>query len=174
MNLKHRWKRSMNYIFLDIDGVMNNQEDWLNKVKEGRREDSMFCDEAWELLSQVIKETGARVILSSSWRAGFVQTDSGIDMCDGNCHLTTRLNYYFEEYGIPIVGLTTSYYDHRGKQIMEYVKQHFSSTDNWIVLDDEDIDIKDYVPEERIIKTEFKTGLLPEHCERIVNYFKGE
>ena len=174
MSLKHHWKCYMNYIFLDIDGVMNNQTDWLNKVKEGRREDRMFCDEAWELLSQVIKKTDARVILSSSWRIGFVQTDDGIDVRDGDCHLTTRLNHYFEDYGIPVVGRTTSHYDPRGKQIMEYVKQHFSSADNWIVLDDEDIDIRGYVPEERIIKTEFKTGLLQEYSERIIKYFKGE
>lgn len=39
----------MNYIFLDIDGVMNNQTDWLWKVDndmERFKDHRMFCDEA--------------------------------------------------------------------------------------------------------------------------------
>ena len=69
MSLKHHWKCSMNYIFLDIDGVMNNQTDWLNKAKNNLEEFEghiMFCDKAWELLSDVCLATNARVVLSSS------------------------------------------------------------------------------------------------------------
>ena len=42
-----------------------------------------------------------------------------------------------------------------------------------MVLDDEVCDMYG-IPEAQIIKTEFETGLLPEHCERIVEYFRGE
>ena len=64
----------MNYIFLDIDGVMNNKIDWISKVNnksEVFKDHRMFCDKAWQMLSDVCKETGAKIILSSSWRLGF-------------------------------------------------------------------------------------------------------
>lgn len=163
----------MNYIFLDIDGVMNNQIDWLWKVNNGQRDNRMFCDDAWSRLSQVVHETGAKVVLSSSWRLAFQNTPDGLDIIVKKDGYAMRLMHYFEKYDIPVIGRTTEYYDYRGKQITQYVKEHFSSDDKWIVLDDEDCDMYG-VPKEQIIKTEFDTGLLPEHCERIVKYFKGE
>lgn len=176
MNLKHHWKCSMNYIFLDIDGVMNNRIDWMYKVNNGLNADRMFCSEAWDRLQQVVFETNAKIVLSSSWRLGFRTTIDGIEpkeilgYKDG---YAVRLDKYFKEYSIPVVGCTTFHHDHRGNQIMQYVTEHFSSNDKWIVLDDEDTDMCN-IPKEQIIKTEFETGLLPEHCERIVKYFKGE
>jgi hypothetical protein len=167
----------MNYIFLDIDGVMNNQEDWLNKVRnnsEDFEDHRMFCDEAWELLSAVCEKTKAKVVLSSSWRVGFKDHNGHIVCKSDTDYLSQKLLSYFEKYNIELVGLTTTYYDYRGKQIHDYVKRNLFVTDKWVVLDDEDCDIRDYCAKEQMIKTEWLTGLLPEHCERIVNYFKGE
>lgn len=166
----------MNYIFLDIDGVMNNQEDWLNKAKNNLEEfkgHRMFCDKAWELLSNVCSMTNARIVLSSSWRVGLTTTKDGFISRYSDDHLSGKLLAYFKKYNIELVGLTPSYYDHRGTQIATYVENYLKSTDNWVVLDDEDSDMYG-IPKEKIIKTEFETGLLQEHCERIVSYFKGE
>ena len=176
MSLKHHWKCSMNYIFLDIDGVMNNQTDWLNKAKNNLEEfqgHRMFCDKAWELLSNVCATTNARVVLSSSWRLGLTSTKEGFISRHSDDHSSGKLLTYFKKYHIELVGLTPSYYDNRGTQITTYVENYLKPTDNWVVLDDEDSDMYG-IPKEKIIKTEFETGLLPEHCERIVNYFKGE
>ena len=161
----------MNYIFLDIDGVMNNQQDWLGK---GRDNDynHMFCDEAWQMLSDVCKITDAKIILSSSWRLGLKQGDDDVIRCKSpECKLSNKLLTYFDKYDIKLVGLTTNYYDYRGKQIQVYVKQHLNENDKYVVLDDEDCDIRGHVSEEQMIKTEFETGLLPEHCNRIIEYF---
>lgn len=166
----------MNYIFLDIDGVMNNQEDWLNKAENNLEEfedHRMFCDKAWELLSDVCAATNSRVVLSSSWRLGLTSTKEGFISRHLDDHLSGKLLAYFKNYHIELVGLTPSYYDHRGTQITTYVKNYLKSIDNWVVIDDETCDMYG-VPEEKIIKTEWETGLLPEHCERIVKYFKGE
>jgi hypothetical protein len=43
-----------------------------------------------------------------------------------------------------------------------------------VVLDDEVCDIRGYVADDQIIDTDFETGLLQEHCEKIIQYFKGE
>lgn len=167
----------MNYIFLDIDGVMNNQEDWLNKAKNNTEQfenHRMFCDDAWSLLALVCSVTEAQIILSSSWRSGFTQVDNKVIIReDLNCSLTSRLMDYFERYDIPLVGLTTKQYFQRGKQIMDYVNNHFTANDNWVVLDDEVYDME-LIPQDKMIKTKWLTGLLPEHCEKIIKYFKGE
>lgn len=172
----------MNYIFLDIDGVMNNQEDWLWKVNndmEQFKNHCMFCDEAWSMLANVCRETGAKVILSSSWRLNLVE------ICERGCvpqfkprrenyYETAMLLQYFDYYGIELAGLTTPHYDFRGKQITEYVKRFFAPEDKWIVIDDEISDIYGYVPSTQIVATYFTTGLQQEHCDYIINYFKGE
>lgn len=167
----------MNYIFLDIDGVMNNRIDWMYKVDnntEQFRSHRMFCDTAWQMLSDVVKETGAKIILSSSWRISLVQEGEIIKPKRFREASVSKLLEYFKNYNIPLVGLTTGKYDYRGKQIIEYVKTHFTLEDKWIVLDDEVYGIRGYVADDQIIDTDFETGLLPEHCERIVKYFKGE
>lgn len=181
MSSKHHWECNMNYIFLDIDGVMNNQEDWLWKVEndmEQFKDHRMFCDAAWGMLANVCQLTGAKVVLSSSWRLNLVELrEKGcapqFKPRRENYYDTVKLLEYFDYYGIELVGLTTPHYDWRGKQITEYVRRYFAPEDKWVVLDDEDIDMYD-IPEAQMIKTEWLTGLLPEHCERIVKYFKGE
>ena len=59
----------MKVIFLDIDGVLNSDE-YLDKVKnsdiQGIERD--IDVEKVKLLKRAIDETGARVVLSSSWR----------------------------------------------------------------------------------------------------------
>jgi hypothetical protein len=139
----------------------------------------MFCDSAWGMLANICQLTGAKVVLSSSWRLNLVE------ICERGCvpqfkprrenyYETAMLLQYFDYYGIELVGLTTYHYDHRGKQITEYVKTHFTPEDKWVVLDDEVCDIRGYVADDQIIDTDFETGLLQEHCEKIIQYFKGE
>lgn len=50
-------------VFLDIDGVLNNQE--LCRKPGGRER---FSPEAVEALREILETTGARIVLSSSWR----------------------------------------------------------------------------------------------------------
>lgn len=163
----------MNYIFLDIDGVMNNRIDWMQKVDNksekflGHR---MFCDKAWEMLSEVVRKTRAKVVLSSSWRIGFYEREDGIILNKNNPHAEMLMNYFYQ-YDIPLVGLTTKVYDLRGIQIQEYVEENFTKDDKWVVLDDEEFDIRNLVPKEQFIKTEFETGLQQHHCEQIISYF---
>ena len=165
----------MNYIFLDIDGVMNNRTDRLRKIKnnlEHFKGLGMFCDEAWSLLASVCRKTKAKIILSSSWRMG-ITTDgskSQFKPSNENDYYISKLLEYFRSYNIELVGLTTFNYNCRGNQIMQYVKEHLNDTDNWLVIDDE-IDDMENIPKEKIIQTNLFTGLLPEHCERIIKYF---
>lgn len=166
------------YIFLDIDGVMNNEFDILEKmhddVKRYDRDDVHFCDEAWDKLATLCKKTGAKIILSSSWRHGLIKDERGrIVVANKNNSLATRLLDYFNKYKIQLVGLTGLGRDGcRGLQILDYVTENFNSmTDEWIVLDDEIFDIKEHLPMERVFKTSFKTGLTDEICRNILEFW---
>ena len=67
----------MKIIFLDIDGVLNHEE-W---YKSGRANDAYlatgvndikaynFDPISWEWIQKLIDETGARIVLTSSWRS---------------------------------------------------------------------------------------------------------
>ena len=164
----------MKVIFLDIDGVMNNQIDWISKVDNQSEGHRMFCDNAWQMLSDICQKTGAKVVLSSSWRVGFIVKNGSIKLKDNTCKLSKKLLDYFDKYNIELIGITTTKYDQRGKQIMVWIKENLTPEDKFVVVDDEAFDIKDYIPEKQFIKTEFKTGLLLEHCKKILEFFKEE
>lgn len=166
------------YIFLDIDGVMNNEFDILEKMhdeeKRYTRDDIHFCDEAWDLLATLCKKTGAKVILSSSWRHGFVKDERGrIVVANQENHLATRLLAYFKAHHIPLVGLTGLGRDGcRGLQILDYIAENLNGmTDEWIVLDDEVFDMEEHLPMGNVFQTKFKTGLTQEICNRILEHW---
>lgn len=169
------------YIFLDIDGVMNNEFDILEKMhdeeKRYSRDDIHFCDEAWDLLATLCKKTGAKVILSSSWRHGFVKDERGrIVVANQENHLATRLLAYFKAHHIPLVGLTGLGRDGcRGLQILDYVAENLNGmTDEWIVLDDEIFDMEEHLPMGNVFQTKFKTGLTLEICNCILDHWGWE
>ena len=67
----------MKVIFLDIDGVLNSQ-DWYVYRRDNVAMDSIqsqypfyeFDPRAVERLNRIVAETGAKIVVSSSWRSG--------------------------------------------------------------------------------------------------------
>lgn len=60
-------------IFLDIDGVLNSHAFWDVATQAERHKEEGFpmCDidrNAVEILNELIAETGAKIVISSSWR----------------------------------------------------------------------------------------------------------
>lgn len=65
-------------IFLDIDGVLNTEHglktisnNWTNlsKMIDSRDDKKHFCEEAVSNLKKIIDETGAKIVISSTWRS---------------------------------------------------------------------------------------------------------
>ena len=57
----------MKIIFLDVDGVLNFSECWTRPENKGK------CGKIWDnecvaQLNRIVKETGAKIVVSSSWR----------------------------------------------------------------------------------------------------------
>ena len=62
----------MKLIFLDIDGVLNSDQ-WMKSVEctSGEYPQNQFDPKCVELFNKIVFETGARVVLSSTWRLNY-------------------------------------------------------------------------------------------------------
>ena len=95
----------MKVVFLDIDGVLNNDESFKKKYEYFQKYHSIISEideETVKRLARIVKTTSAKVVLTSSWRSDW---KNGVD------HLTTekarQLQELFWKNGIEIIGITT-------------------------------------------------------------------
>lgn len=62
----------MNYIFLDVDGVLNNKKHYKKQHKKyGGRfccENMPFNPRSLKNLRKIVKKTNSKIVVSSSWR----------------------------------------------------------------------------------------------------------
>lgn len=145
----------MKIIFLDIDGVLNCESAYRNGEcqyqewiwEDGRKDHyQRFCVRSKELLNKLIDETGAKIVISSTWR------HSGIEFM--------RKVWKMEEMSGDIIGITPSLRTKgldipRGLEIAyflnndlqfnhinwdEVVQQEYmdkSGVENYIIIDDD-------------------------------------
>ena len=133
----------MEYIFLDVDGVLNCK-DYL--LLDGGSLDFTVNEVNVVRLQRLVFETNARIILSSSWRYGFVRSEE-----DGKIHHNpsypegscAKLERLFAKYHLYIYDMTprdNEEWDegNRGNQIQRYIEKHLAPTDHYVIFDDED------------------------------------
>lgn len=57
------------FIFLDCDGVMNNERDIVDRTKDGRDHEIYTLEtRCIKLLRELVENTGAKVVLTTTWR----------------------------------------------------------------------------------------------------------
>lgn len=145
----------MKVIFLDIDGVLNHQKhyEWLLTTDEPTPLQrtypyTEFNPKSCQLLNEIIKETGAEIVVSSSWRL------------DGE----NRLNILFKHFGLPkIYGITPVFNNRvRGDEIKQWLSEH-PNVDKYVILDDD----TDMLPEQIsfFVKTNPCGSGLNEECK---------
>ena len=89
------------YIFLDIDGVIATPES-VNHGMWG------LADSKQQLLGKILKETGASIVLSSSWRKSTVEetkeymTEHGFLFSDKIIGVTIRAYHYVKNIHLSI------------------------------------------------------------------------
>lgn len=183
----------MKVIFLDIDGVLNGWDFseyvkynlWniipFKKIKNFIRKLSHCTDvdkKRVKRLGKICKKTGAKVVLSSSWRNGLLHHT-------GTRHYDRDRNKLFwdliDKYHIEVIGKTprlrTSY--KREDEINAWLSEH-EEIENYIILDDEDADLQSFVGN-HLVKTSHKdyagyiacserkwSGLAKEHVEQAI------
>ena len=143
-------------LFLDVDGVLNNGA-WASEMyAQGIRvyEDHILEDRALGLLKRIVYATGARVIVSSSWRH------------DREAY--RKLQEQLFRHGIRAFGRTGGADTDRGEDIRLYLEQH-PSVEQFAILDD-DNDVGEYV--DHLIQTDPDRGLTGAEafrCIRLLN-----
>ena len=119
----------MKVIFLDFDGVLNSEKYVLNHSEYG-----VIIDPArMVLLKQIIDETQAEIVLSTSWREHWEKIDE-------NCNDTGKaINRIFNQFNLNIFDKTPSISRNREDEIESWLKNH-PETENFVVLDDRFLD----------------------------------
>lgn len=119
-------------IFLDIDGVLNNEVDGDNH-KELVSDYGHYSERCVRLLNELTSSTGVKIVLSSTWRLG---------------RTLEQIKLMFTEMGIraECIGLTDDYnngYTFRGNEILKWIKDpedlvgFYHKYRSYVILDDD-------------------------------------
>lgn len=186
-----------NIIFLDIDGVLNGYNFWnllgwkiacflKNKhIKNWYRKVSdPFGVHKTKVkrLSKIVKNTNAKIVMSSSWRGGFWNVPYE-EKTDHQKKLTDLLN----KYNIEVIDITPkSKTGRRDEEIISWLSKNEEKVKGFIILDDERFDLECFA-ESNLIQTssvkkgdiikghwQENTGLKRKHVKRAINYLNGE
>ena len=136
----------MKVIFLDIDGVLNcatTKERWGGFI--GMSEDKVL------LFNRILEETGAYVVLSSTWR----HDDDWLETMFRNGLNIDRF-----------IGRTKSLGGMRGFEINEWLSRH-QGVDKFAIIDDD----SDMLPGQKLFRTTWEHGLTEDIANQIIEYF---
>jgi len=179
----------MKVIFLDIDGVLNSN-DWYvyrkNLMIEGKivKEYPLheFDPKAVTRLNRIIAETGAKIIVSSTWRIGRRVEDlqellNSVGVIGEVIDVTPRMHGTLiqgnkEDYSVPRgceIDWCLNKYDFvragwSSKMQKEFLEK--SKIENYIILDD-DSDML-FQQTEHFIQTDFMYGLTDEDADKAI------
>ncbi len=148
----------MKIIFLDIDGVLNSDEyfDKISNLDIQGIEQEIDIEKV-KLLKEAINETGAKVVLSSSWR----YTRKG-----------QQLKELLSNYEI-YVDSTPFIQNERGLEIKQWLSEN-QCIEDFVILDDELFDSYDDVLTKKLVKISNGNGyscgegLLPRDVNEII------
>lgn len=168
----------MKVIFLDIDGCLNSKERWARCVRlmgpEFWVQDRPLIDvAALERLSALVRRTGARVVLSSTWRLTYPLEAIARNLyrlgLPAGCLIgaTPATADCGKVINVEIDGLDVEV---RGLQIQRWLDEH-PEVVAFVILDDMD-DMAHLMP--RLVQTTWERGLLDEHVERAVYMLGGK
>jgi HAD domain in Swiss Army Knife RNA repair proteins len=136
----------MKVIFLDIDGVLN-----CRKTPNPRKFPYVIDDELLARFTQLLQQTGASVVLSSTWR----YDPAGI--------------FSAKHYGVPFMDITPDMPNEpRCKEILEWLRDHPEVT-RYVVIDDEDDEL-DKLP---LFQPSSRTGLTQKIVDGAADYLNG-
>lgn len=147
------------YLFLDIDGVLNSAK-YFEALKYGSLENKDALDPvAVARLNRITDATGAKIVVSSSWRHAFE-------------HTPNMLFYLLKEEGITgeMIGITPTTTWSRWCEIKLWLDNNIIP-ESFIIIDD-----MDYMGDlqRHLINTKWAYGLLDEHVERAIKKLNNE
>ncbi len=142
------------YLFLDIDGVLNHQE-WYERTWEKRKKQEVkypYCEFdplCVERVNRILNETGAKLVISSSWRNDPYLSDTFKEV-----GLPTEFDKTMNYYQASVMGLET-----RGQEINYYLTKGtgcMNKNVRYVIIDDDN----DFTAEQQLT-TLFRTAASP-------------
>ena len=142
----------MKVLFLDVDGVITHQH-YKNKEREG------LDPEKIKLVARIVKNTGAFVVLSSSWRLSY---DQKTEKKDWDYILLEKC---LEDEGVSIYDITTripfsdslGWRRTRPLEILDWVVEH--KVNSFVILDDDNWDFARYGLDKHWVHTSAEDGI---------------
>lgn len=118
----------MKILFLDFDGVVSTFE-------KGWRLD----EEKLSLLKEIIDNTNAKIVVSSSWKVGYDDVDKFIETLGGRRKSETIKNNgnIFQWFCNNIYDITDSNGSWRGDEIQRWIEAHKEEIETYAILDDD-------------------------------------
>lgn len=183
------YNKHMKIIFLDVDGVLNDElayKDWKeNPDKETFEDSDIPTNQHMAQLKKIVDATGAEIVLSSAWRGSIWGMRTVLER--------------FNDYGLKLLSITDEgvsesvleasgfknitprstskrtwsnpvelVINDRGAEIAGWLlRQKSKNIESFIILDDEDEDIIEYFPD-NLIKTSYMTGLTDNDVEKAI------
>lgn len=143
----------MKVLFLDIDGVLNSDA---TTRKTGTGWD--FVDDIHiERLKRILDATGAKVVLSSTWRYDRDEPKLNSDFLE--------LQDYLKQFDIEFYDYTPNSNPYqRGLEIQEWLDEH-PEVEQFVILDDRD-DMEPCM--DHLVQTIQHDALLDEHVEEAI------
>lgn len=155
----------MKVIFLDVDGVLNSEEDLRVRVENGTRQGLLYAeveDRPLALLKKLVDKSGAKIVVSSSWRIGCER--SGRESIFG-AGLYNKLVKRLADYDLEPFDITPSLSNkQRGDEIREWMQNCNEDIESFVILDD-DNDMCEFVGT-NLVLTDYKYGLTEELVEK--------
>ena len=148
----------MKVIFLDIDGVMNTKVYRENPdvdYYEHPISEMHMC-----LLEYLVKTTGAKIVLTSTWREYWNKGKLQFD------RFGAYINRLFAEYGLEIYDKTPEQHD-RSEEIDAWISLYQGELESYVILDDFDFDWSQE-NEKHLVKTTDEVGFDEEAVEKAI------
>lgn len=167
----------MKIIFLDIDGVLNSDAycespEYLFETQHMTDQLIMLVNHyvlldprALHRLNDLVKRSGAEVVLSSTWRSKYSPTEITKMMQDRGATFTVTAS-------TPVLhGKVNSSRIPRGKEIATYIDGLKVKPESFVILDDHD----DMLTLTKVlVKTTMKLGLTADDVEKALKILNGE
>ena len=152
----------MKLIFLDVDGVLN-----YGGCKSRAPSGCLGIEEEKvKLIRRIIDETGAIVILTSTWKTEWFPTAFISELPKDGRYLEEQL----AKHNVFIRAKTEDpSCSQRGLGILDFINNWSEPVEAFVIIDDELFDFEQEGISDKHVHTSFVDGILPEHVAQAVD-----
>ena len=163
-------------IFLDVDGVLNCETSKSYVITEDGRILTGIDKDKVKRLASIVAATGADIVLSSSWKNGWFQSNGLLFEQAGLAnHAKYLIRHLYKKGKLVLRDKTPNSYRGGGYEIKFWLKTH-PETKAWVILDDEEW--HDFYEYDEImrhwVKTDYDVGLTDEDATAAIQILKGQ